>query len=234
VPQLYRYRHGEGIACVSCPPSGAAPIGSPDLGNISPRTELRLDTLLSLASNNLAAQGERVFFETPDPLVASDANGKDAGGKLHCPPTPGPFPYLTCIDVYEWEAQGTGSCTAAEAVADDGCLYLLSDGTGDKPALLADASQSGEDAFFFTRESLVGQDEDELQDVYDSRIGGGLASQNTPPSATPIPCESAEACHGQGQPAPPSETPGTSSFIAPPNKSKGAVARAPPGRAASA
>ena len=49
------------------------------------------------------------------------------------------------------------------------------------PSFFADASASGRDAFIFTRSRLVGQDQDELHDVYDVRAGGGSGSQNPPP-----------------------------------------------------
>jgi hypothetical protein len=57
----------------------------------------------------------------------------------------------------------------------------------------------------------VGQDEDELMDVYDVRVGGGLSAQNPPPP--PPPCESAEQCH-EGLPArPPEAAPVTPNIV---------------------
>ncbi len=195
--EYYRYRAGEGLACVSCDPTLAPPTGPADLGSVSPvQTIPRLPA--STASRNLSEDGDRAFFETPDPLVAADTNGQagcpSAGGLLQ--------QYPSCLDAYEWEAQGTGSCTAEEAIAEGGCLYLLSTGKGTEPALLADASASGEDAFLFSRARLVGQDQDELFDVYDARVGGGLEAQNKGPP--PPACESVDACHS-GPELPPAE-----------------------------
>jgi hypothetical protein len=208
VPELYLYQEGAGIACVSCNPSGAAPVGKAGLGNVFPRTSLIPEPTASIASHNLTAEGQRVFFETPDALVGADTNGQPG-----CPPQPGQFAFLTCLDVYEWEAAGTGGCTEAEASADGGCVYLLSTGKGKEPSLFADASLSGEDAFFFTRARLVGQDKDDLVDVYDVRGGGGIAAQSPPPP--PPPCEGAEGCHGPAS-SPPAETlPTTQSFSGP-------------------
>ena len=35
----------------------------------------------------------------------------------------------------------------------------------------------GNNVFFFTTQGLVAQDRDELVDVYDARVGGGIAAQ---------------------------------------------------------
>ncbi|HMC50580.1 MAG TPA: hypothetical protein VKH20_08030, partial [Solirubrobacterales bacterium] len=81
----------------------------------------------------------------------------------------------------------------------------------------ADASASGDDVFFFTRQQLVGQDKDELQDVYDARVGGGLAAQN--PVAVE-PCPGSEACHGPAQTLPAQSTPATPNFFGPGNQAQ--------------
>jgi hypothetical protein len=160
-------------------------------------------------SRNVSADGNRVFFETAEALSSEDTNGQvkcpDVGSQL----TP------ACTDVYEWEAPGAGSCSkAAPAYSplNEGCLYLISTGKSPYPSLFADASESGGDVFFFTRQSLVGQDKDELQDVYDARVGGGLASQNP---VFVAPCEGAEACHGPAQVPPGESSPGSASFLGP-------------------
>ncbi len=92
--------------------------------------------------------------------------------------------------MYEWEAEGSGSC---ESSADNGgCLYLISDGSGTSNSYFADASESGNDVFFETGTSLVGQDEDNFEDLYDARVGGGFASQDKPVVAPA--CTSLEGC----------------------------------------
>jgi len=160
-------------------------------------------------SRNLSSDGSKVFFETAEALLPADTNGQGECLFFHT--------YRKCMDTYEWQAPETGACNETSPnynPLSGGCIYLISTGKSEFPSLLADASESGNDVFFFTRQSLVGQDEDELQDVYDARVGGGLASQNPPP---PNPCPSAEACHGS-VPAPPTEsTPGSAAFVGPGN-----------------
>ena len=69
---------------------------------------------------------------------------------------------------------------------DEGALHLVSSGQSPSNSSFVDASPSGNDAFFLTRERLVGVDTDNSVDLYDARVGGGLASQNPPPP--PPPC----------------------------------------------
>lgn len=73
------------------------------------------------------------------------------------------------VDVYEYD-------TAS------GKLGLVSSGTGDGPSAFVGASASGDDAFFTTRERLVGWDRDGAVDIYDARVGGGFPE---PPDAAP-------------------------------------------------
>jgi hypothetical protein len=205
-PELYRYRSDTGeIACVSCRPSGEAVGKGPSLGTdsypgpVSPP----LGSVGMVESRNLSADGNRAFFETTETLVPADTNGEAA------------CVAFACLDVYEWEAPNTGSCTQggpAYSPLNAGCIYLISTGTSEFPSYFADASQNGGDVFFFTRQGLVGQDKDELQDVYDARVGGGLSSQNP---VTPVPCESTEACHGPGQEPPTEASPGSATFVGP-------------------
>ena len=212
-PQYYLYRAGQGIGCVSCDPRGLAPVGNPSLGSIRPSL-LRATFTSATASRNLSANGRRVFFETPQALSPRDTNGEggcDPVGSEHQE-----FP--ACLDVYEWEAPGEGACTEggqAYSSLNGGCLYLISSGKSDWPSLIGDASRDGKDVFFFTREGLVGQDKDELLDVYDARVEGGIAAQS--PAQPPPPCESAEACrpHEYGTEA--EESPASATFSGPAN-----------------
>ncbi len=104
--------------------------------------------------------------------------------------------------VYEYEA---------------GDVYLISSGMSPEASYFDDASASGGDVFFTTYSQLVGQDTDELTDLYDARVDGGIAAQNPTSSA---PC-AGEACRGTGSAAPALGTPvsqvfsGSGNLVAP-------------------
>ncbi len=211
--QLYRFSMGNGITCLTCVPSGATPVDRPaytgmffnalSFPAIRPGIEAAGQVQLRFAS----ADGERVFFETPEALV-----GYDTDGASGCANVSEGVP--SCLDVYEWEAPGTGTCVSggpAYSPLNRGCLYLISQGSDSGPAFFADASSSGDDVFFFTPAQLVGQDSDELLDVYDARVDGGLTAQN--PVSTP-PCE-AEGCKPASVPPPEFQAP--SHFFGPSN-----------------
>jgi Tol biopolymer transport system component len=71
-------------------------------------------------------------------------------------------------------------------------VQLISRGAGASDSYFMDASPSGDDVFFATRERLVGWDVDDLVDLYDARVGGGFPE----PVAAAPPCDSADACRG--------------------------------------
>jgi hypothetical protein len=164
--ELYLYgATGGRLTCVSCNPSGAPATSEAYLaGNpLSGGGESRNAFL----TRNLAEDGSRVFFQTDEALVPQDTNGQ--------------------ADVYEWEREGAGGpdgCSRSSATfgeGSDGCLYLISTGESGNPSYFGDASASGDDVFFFTRQSLVGQDRDENYDIYDARVAGGIIAQSPLP-----------------------------------------------------
>src|SRR5262249_25894738 len=74
-------------------------------------------------------------------------------------------------------------------------LSLISDGTS-IGAVLDGTTPSGEDVFFATRAQLLpGEDEGELEKVYDARVNGGFP----PPPPPPAPCTGA-ACRPPAAP----------------------------------
>jgi hypothetical protein len=211
IPEFYRFSTGdEKVLCVSCDPSGAAPSGPATFQSLKPVIDLN-PFPAAILSRNLSTSGDRVFFETPSKLVAQDINGEDG-----CPLTAGfgSSRAFTCQDVYEWEADGTGSCHSK--AQNGGCLYLLSTGTSPEASYFGDASLNGDDAFLFTEQQVVGQDHDQIFDIYDARVHGGIASQNPPPP--PPPCLTPEACGGPVPPPPTSQSPGSASFSGPGNQ----------------
>jgi hypothetical protein len=175
VPEYYRYDASSGsLDCITCNPSNVAPVGVPFLQVQT--SVLGVGGPAAILTRNLSSSGDQFFFQTADALLPSDTNG--------------------LADVYEWEADGAGSCQTSSE--DGGCIYLISTGTSTEPSYIADTSPSGDEVFFFTEQPLVGQDEDNLVDVYDARVEGGLAGQN--PQRAPA-C-SGEACKGPStQPA---------------------------------
>jgi hypothetical protein len=182
VSQVYLYSaDSDTLACVSCNPSGARPIGFSELPVwVTPHEQPRY----------LSDDGGRLFFLSHDALVLRDTNGMQ--------------------DVYEFEREGLGSCTAdstAFSKTSGGCLYLVSTGNSGEHSFFLDASPEGRDVFLSTRERLVPADEDERFDVYDARVGGGFP----PPPPPPDVCVG-EACR-PADPAPPAIAPASPGFI---------------------
>jgi hypothetical protein len=148
-------------------------------------------------TRNLSADGSRVFFETSEALVSRDVNGQ--------------------TDVYEWEADGTGTCTSANGTFDSasgGCLFLISTGQSGQASHFGDASVDGSDVFFLTRQALVSQDQDENGDVYDARVGGGMPGQNPLPAVSSC---AREACGAPGEAPPAFGSPASVSVLGPGN-----------------
>ena len=168
--ELYLYEAlGDKLVCVSCNPDGVPATSEAYLANAEePSIQPGARAFLT---RNLSEDGSRVFFQTKEALVPQDTNGQ--------------------TDVYEWEREGVGGadgCTRSSGSFSEhsgGCLYLISTGESASPSYFGDASADGNDVFFFTRQSLVGQDRDENYDVYDVRVEGGIAAQNPPP---PVDC----------------------------------------------
>jgi hypothetical protein len=198
--EFYRYQPGDSRpACISCNPTGNPPVGTASL-NPERVNSLTSPSQLLFRTRNLSADGDRVFFQSADQLVSGDTNS--AGG---CAKDPDDRPL--CSDVYEWEADGSGSCHSG--AQNGGCLSLLTTGTGGTPQYFGDASASGDDVFILTDQALVPQDIDTTTDVYDVRVDGGLASQHPEASA---PC-SGDACQGPPTAPPVEVASGSSVFL---------------------
>jgi WD40-like Beta Propeller Repeat len=185
VSEVYLYDALNGsLVCASCDPSGAAPVARAELGESwgeegdafarpSPLYEAR----------NLSSDGNRLFFQSRDPLVAQDTNGRQ--------------------DVYEWEASGEGSCAQ-----EPGCVLPVSDVSGEDDSFFMDASPNGNDVFITTGDRLVPSDTDDLRDVYDVRVDGGFPTAPVTPPA----CDSADACRGPAGVAQGSGSPASAAF----------------------
>jgi hypothetical protein len=88
------------------------------------------------------------------------------------------------LDAYEYE---------------NGAIQLISTGVSPFDSRLLGVSADGVDAFFFTQDTLVQQDENgDLVKIYDARAGGGIPY--VPPRS---PCKASDECHGPGTEVPP-------------------------------
>lgn len=100
------------------------------------------------------------------------------------------------LDVYRWQKNGQ--------------VDLISTGKDPQPSYFGDATPDGSIVSFFSSEQLVKQDYDDLRDVYEVRVNGGLAGQNNVPP-DPVPCVG-EACRDGGGQTPGELSPATPSF----------------------
>jgi len=136
----------------------------------------------------ISADGDRIFFETPTPLVPQDSNTNTYGPCIAGPKG-------GCVqgeDVYEWE---------------NGVVYLISTGTSPLNSYLLDSSENGNDVFFATAEGLVPGDTDGGFDIYDARIPH--EGEPYPPAA--VPCEGS-VCQGPPNVPAPLTPPASATF----------------------
>lgn len=184
--EIYRYASSAGrLNCVSCATTGVAPVGDSSLA----------DDGLSLADDG------RIFFDSPDPLVAADTDGRQ--------------------DVYEASEPGVGTCSGESSAyrrTSNTCLALISAGTSPFDSGLLTVTSDGRDAFFFTRDSLAPQDQNgATMKVYDAREEGGFPYVNPA-----VQCQASDECHGTASAPPPplqaSSVAGTPGNVAVPGK----------------
>jgi hypothetical protein len=187
------------LTCASCNPSGARPNGKPAVRyNSGEETLIGANdqqrrwtaAFLQTAENqtyyprDFSDDGNRLFFNAYDALSIEDNNNKQ--------------------DVYQWEAQGTGTCTEP-----GGCVSLISTGESSAKSEFVDASANGDVVFFTTSASLAPQDPG-LIDIYAAAVGGGFDFV-----VREAPCEG-DAC--QPLPVAPNDpTPGSASYNGPGN-----------------
>jgi hypothetical protein len=163
------------IHCASCDPFGSTPVGrlgtAPAVDpHFPPLWQGRVvaNVLPEPAENNgpeeysfhqprAVLDNGRVYFQSVDGLLPGDSNGQ--------------------WDVYQWEPLGVGDCTESSegsrvARSGDGCLSLISSGRASGESAFLEASASGDDVFFLTRDRLSVLDTDTANDVYDARVNG--------------------------------------------------------------
>jgi hypothetical protein len=180
--EVYVYElEGSRLFCASCNPSGTPPAvdvrgAAAFLPTDGPVDETSIMRWIS-------GDGNRVFFDSLNPLVARDVNGEQ--------------------DVYEWERDGSGSCGEQ-----DGCIYLISGGTSPDASWLIGSDETGDNVFFATRAQLLGRDQNENYDLYDARVGGaqpevepacsGTGCQGVPSAPPPFATPSSVTFSGAG------------------------------------
>jgi hypothetical protein len=146
--QAYRYSAGDGsLLCISCAPAGVPMTGSASMGaagggSYAPPGE----------NTPLTEDGSRIFFESPNPLVAGVATTAPTRRQPR--------------NVYEWE---------------DGEVSLIAGGSS-VDAALDGTTPSGRDVFFATSEQLTGAETGGVEAVYDAREGGGFPQPLPPPA----------------------------------------------------
>jgi WD40 repeat protein len=166
--EIYEYTaptrsEGRGqLICVSCAPTGAQPIGDAHIGGIAPNGGLQEGRVglsgISTPFNRvrvLTDNGRRLFYAAPASLAT---------------------PYDS---VYEYEQDGEGTCTTA-----GGCQNLFSDLSTSEADYFLGSSSDGRDVYLATSSRLSSTDRDNVRDVYDARVDGGIM----PPSEE-------ERCH---------------------------------------
>lgn len=175
-PQVFRYDSiGGSLQCISCIPTGTPATGGASLEGYVFGTTPPAPLSPSAFVHNLDPAGDRAFFESTEALVSTDTDEVN--------------------DVYEWEAQGVGSCNRSA-----GCVYLISSGQSKKANFLYAHSTTGDDVFFLTEDQLLGIDDGGAASIYDARVGGGFAEAEdeeciadgcrpgvTPPPGLPTP-----------------------------------------------
>jgi hypothetical protein len=170
--EVYRYSEdaeaGERLLCVSCDPTSSAPTSDARLESDTGATfdpSPPVNALSVIA--NVTADGNEVFFQSGDRLVARDTDRH--------------------VDVYEWQARGVEECAAA-----GGCLHLISSGRSASDDYLYAMTPDGHDVLFESTDLLAPQDQDGTPSIYDARVDGGF-----PFEAPLAPCEGGEACRPQ-------------------------------------
>jgi hypothetical protein len=210
------------LACASCDPSGARPVGLLDpsgegseqdqegLGLLSDPfgawagswlaaqlptwTGFNQDATQALYQSRYLSDSGRLFFDSPEALVPQDINGKQ--------------------DVYEYEPQGVPrgkhQCTSSAetfSARSSGCVGLISSGTSPNESAFLDASESGGegeageelsegggDVFFLTAARLAPQDTDEAFDAYDAHECTSSQPCASTTALAPSPCQATSSC----------------------------------------
>ena len=191
--EIYRYDvPANTLGCVSCAPAGVTPRENTSISVLWTSEFMFSKELVEIPKaivdeRGISTDGDRIFFESSDPLVPQDSNTDSpaitCGEASSCPQG---------RDVYEWE---------------NGVVYLISTGRSPLNSYLLDSSANGNDVFFATAEGLVPGDTDGGYDIYDARIPH--EGEPYPPKA--VPCEG-PVCQGPPNVPSPLTPPASATF----------------------
>ena len=183
------------VTCASCNPSGSQPAGVYDNGELIGERQGNwkgqwlagsipgwsgVSTVNAFHQPRYLSNSGRLFFDSPEAYVPEDTNGVE--------------------DVYEYEPYSVGGCGSGSgyegvtAYEGRGCLALVSGGTGPEESGFVDASETGNDVFFVTSQSLVRADRDANFDMYDAHVCSTEAPCPPAPAETGAPCTTGETC----------------------------------------
>jgi hypothetical protein len=168
--QIYRYDVPTNtLSCVSCAPAGVTPTSNAEMSPLKAHEGGSTEDTGLLDERGMSSNGDRIFFDTADPLVPQAVNTGSSVVHREAIEPQG-------RNVYEWE---------------NGTVYLISSGKSPENSYFLENSEDGSDVFFATSEGLVPGDTDGAYDVYDARIPH--PGDSSPPAA--VPCEGS-VCQG--------------------------------------
>jgi hypothetical protein len=155
----------------------------------------------ALYQSHYLSNDGRLFFNGADALVplATPKRKEEVKAKVE---EPGHIEEVGVTNVYEYEANNTGSCHSP-----GGCVGLLSSGTSPHETAFLDATPSGNEVFFLTAAQLpavngVTQDVDTNFDVYDAHHCQESSPCSRPALNPASSCEDAPAGSPCKQPPP--------------------------------
>ena len=195
------------LACASCDPTGARPVGVFD-GTVDDKVSEPLVDRTGVWTSKETQSGDvRTNHWLAGSIPGWNELANDPStyqprylsddGRLFFDSPEALVPHDTngLEDVYEYEPVGEGTCTTATSSGDavysgsaEGCVGLISSGTSNAESAFYDASESGGDVFFVTTGRLVSEDYDKSYDVYDAHVCTSTVPCRTSP-VPPPPCD---------------------------------------------
>lgn len=189
--EVYLYdADSDRLRCASCSPTNGRPRGTADeavdaqhlwqgrwlAANVPAWTHSGASNIFH--QPRYLSDSGRLFFNSSDALSPRDAN--------------------ETWDVYEFEPVGVGDCGESGptfSARNGGCVGLISSGQSRFESAFVDATEAGEEVFFWTHARLTAEDDDTQADIYAARLCSAASPCLTPPEGAKA-CDSAEVCRG--------------------------------------